>query len=58
MSRILDRWWRDESAATSIEYGLIAAFIMVALVSTLMVVGSEVRGPFTDVEGGMKKRVI
>ena len=58
MKKIAIAYWRDEVGATSIEYGLIAAFIMVALVSTLMIVGAEVRGPFQDVDAGMKKRVL
>jgi pilus assembly protein Flp/PilA len=46
----------DESGATAIEYGMIAGFIGIALVSTLVNIGTEVKGPFVDVEAGLKKR--
>ena len=46
----------DERGATAIEYSLIAAFIGIALVSTLVNVGVEVKGPFVDAEAGLKKR--
>ncbi|HRD77804.1 MAG TPA: Flp family type IVb pilin [Hyphomicrobiaceae bacterium] len=56
MQRLLAIFWRNESGATAIEYGLIAAFIAVALVTTLVNVGTEVKGPFVDAEAGLKKR--
>lgn len=40
----------DESAATAIEYGLIAALIATVIIGAVGVVGSEVVGLFEKVE--------
>jgi pilus assembly protein Flp/PilA len=40
---------RDETAATAIEYGLIAALISVAAVTVLTTVGSNLTGTFSTV---------
>ncbi len=56
MDRTVKSFWSNESGATSIEYSLIAAFIGIAIVTVLQNVGTEVKGPFVDVEGGLKKR--
>jgi len=41
---------RDETAATAIEYGLIAALISVAAVTVLTTVGSNLTNTFSTVE--------
>jgi pilus assembly protein Flp/PilA len=48
MSALL-RFWRDESATTAIEYGLIAAGISVVIVAAVNAIGSDVKGLFTNV---------
>ncbi|WP_066553133.1 Flp family type IVb pilin [Croceicoccus bisphenolivorans] len=40
----------DESGATAIEYGLIAALIAVACITTLTAVGAELNNTFTTVK--------
>ncbi len=40
---------RDESGATAIEYGLIAALVAVAIVGALGLLGGELDRIFTDV---------
>lgn len=40
---------RDESGATAIEYGLIAALIAVAAITALSTVGENLSATFTDV---------
>jgi pilus assembly protein Flp/PilA len=45
-----------ESGATAIEYGLIAALIGVAIITVVNNAGTEIKGTFTDVETGLKKR--
>ncbi len=40
---------RDESGATAIEYGLIAALIAVAIIGAISAVGSDLAGTFTRV---------
>ena len=44
------RLLKDESGATAIEYGLIAALIAVAIIGALTLLGPEVAGTFSDVQ--------
>ena len=44
----------DESGATAIEYGLIAALIAVALIAALGSVGGSLNNTFTDVSDGLE----
>ncbi len=41
-----------ESGATSIEYGLIAAFISIVLVASVRMVGQTIDGTFQNVNAG------
>ena len=45
---------RDESGATAIEYGLIAACISIAIITVATNVGSKLNTTFTQVEGALK----
>ena len=49
MLKIIIDLCRDETAATAIEYGLIAALISVAAVTVLTTVGSNLTGTFSTV---------
>ena len=49
MSNALLRFLDDESGATAIEYGLIAALVAVACIAGLNAVGSSIAGVFTKV---------
>ena len=49
MSKLLVRFAKDESGATAIEYGLIAAGISVAIVVIVQTVGTDLVGVFTKV---------
>jgi pilus assembly protein Flp/PilA len=49
MSKFVTRFLKDESGATAIEYGLIAALIAVVLVSALQLVGTSLKGAFTTI---------
>ena len=49
MSKFVTRFLKDESGATAIEYGLIAALIAVVLVTTLGIVGTNLNGTFTTI---------
>ena len=49
--RLITRFAADESGATAIEYGLIAALIAVAAVFALQTVGTELNATFTKVSG-------
>ena len=50
MSKFVTRFLKDESGATAIEYGLIAALIAVVLVASLKGVGTALEGAFSKIE--------
>jgi pilus assembly protein Flp/PilA len=54
MTNILKRFVKDESGATAIEYGLIAAGISVAIITVVQGVGSKLNTTFTSVQTGLK----
>lgn len=54
MKNLMKRFVKDESGATAIEYGLIAAGIGVAIVSVVGGVGSELNTLFTSVQTALK----
>ena len=54
MSRIISRFIRNESGATAIEYGLIAAGIAVAIITIVGAVGDELVTLFTSVQTGLQ----
>jgi pilus assembly protein Flp/PilA len=49
MKPILSRFVKDESGATAIEYGLIAALISVVIIATVTAVGTQLTKTFTSV---------
>lgn len=49
MKTLIQRFARDESGATAIEYGLIAAGIAVAILAALTTLSSSLSGIFTDI---------
>ena len=49
MQKIMSRFVKDESGATAIEYGLIAALVAVALIVALQAVGTSLTGTFEKV---------
>ncbi len=53
MTKIFARFMKDESGATAIEYGLIAALISVALITGATTLGSKLNGQFTALGGKM-----
>ncbi len=54
MKLILAKFAKDESGATAIEYGLIAALIAVAIIVALTSVGSNLTATFTSVATNLK----
>ncbi|MCC7167630.1 MAG: Flp family type IVb pilin [Rhodospirillales bacterium] len=52
----LRRALTDESGATAIEYGLIAAGIAVAIITIVFTLGEEIQNMFTDVNTQLKAR--
>jgi pilus assembly protein Flp/PilA len=53
MSRIV-AFLKDESGATAIEYGLMAAGISVVILATLNTVGSKLNSKFEEISGLLK----
>lgn len=56
MKNFVSRFAQDESGATAIEYGLIAALIGVAIVGAASAVGTDLKTLFGDVSTELKKR--
>ncbi|MFD1988238.1 Flp family type IVb pilin [Mesorhizobium newzealandense] len=47
MSNLIARFVKDESGATAIEYGLIAALIALAIITGAGALGNAINGKFT-----------
>ena len=56
MKKVLVRFVKDESGATAIEYGLIAAGISVAIITTVNLLGSTLDGTFSFVNTEMNSQ--
>ena len=54
MQNFAQRFVKDESGATAIEYGLIAALISVAIIGAARVLGTTISETFTNVSDAMK----
>jgi pilus assembly protein Flp/PilA len=50
----LKQFWTNESGATAIEYGLIAAGISLAIIAIVNGLGGTVSGKFTSINTSMK----
>ena len=53
MSKFVTRFLKDESGATAIEYGLIAALIAVVIISAVTALGTNITAAFTDVSNAI-----
>ncbi|WP_312689012.1 Flp family type IVb pilin [Brevundimonas nasdae] len=49
MTKFVSRFIKDESGATAIEYGLIAALIAVVIIGAVSVLGTKLSDTFTAV---------
>ncbi|MFZ0763112.1 MAG: Flp family type IVb pilin [Bradyrhizobium sp.] len=54
MTKILSKFWADESGATAIEYGLIAAGISLAIIAVVNGLGSNLNTKFTSINTSLK----
>ena len=54
MKNLFQRFVKDQSGATAIEYGLIAAGISVAIIAVLQGVGSRLNTTFTSVQNALR----
>lgn len=54
MTKLLSRFFKDESGATAIEYGLIAALIALAIITGATAVGTNLGAKFTKIASQLK----
>ena len=54
MKTLVSRFVKDESGATAIEYGLIAAGISVAIITVVQGLGSKLNTTFGNVSANLK----
>lgn len=53
MTHLFKRFAQDESGATAIEYGLIAALVAVAIITALTTLGTDLTNTFTSVSDAL-----
>jgi pilus assembly protein Flp/PilA len=51
---LLIRFWRDDSGATAIEYGLIATGIAVAIIPVITGLGTHIKSTFSSISSALK----
>jgi pilus assembly protein Flp/PilA len=54
MKTLVSRFVKDESGATAIEYGLIAAGISVAIIAVVNGIGTTLNGKFTSINSQLR----
>ncbi|MDB5503870.1 MAG: pilus assembly protein [Tardiphaga sp.] len=54
MKRICENFWSDQSGATAIEYGLIAAGIALVIIAAVNGIGSTLSTRFGDLSSSLK----
>ncbi len=54
MKNFVLRFWQDETGATAIEYGLIAAGISIAIIAAVNGLGTNLSGMFTSINSSLK----
>jgi pilus assembly protein Flp/PilA len=54
MKNLVSRFVKDESGATAIEYGLIAAGISVAIITAVNGLGTKINSNFEAISGSLK----
>ncbi|MBU6457827.1 MAG: Flp family type IVb pilin [Bradyrhizobium sp.] len=54
MKNLIARFMKDESGATAIEYGLIAAGIALAIITVVNGIGTNLNDKFTSINSSLK----
>jgi pilus assembly protein Flp/PilA len=54
MKNLVRKFWADESGATAIEYGLIAAGIALAIIAVVNGLGSKLNTKFASINSSLK----
>jgi len=55
--KTLTRFFKDDSGATAIEYGLIAALVSVAAIAALTAMGGSLNSMFTAVSNALNSAI-
>ena len=55
MKNLVARFVKDESGATAIEYGLIAAGISLVIIAAVNGIGGKLNTAFTSISGSLKQ---
>jgi pilus assembly protein Flp/PilA len=50
---VITRFLKDESGATAIEYGLLAALISVVIIGSVKILGTKVNGAFNSIANNL-----
>ena len=53
MATLMKRFAKDESGATAIEYGMIAALVAVVIIGALRTVGTSLTAKFSAIAGNL-----
>jgi pilus assembly protein Flp/PilA len=56
MTKLMNRFAKDESGATAIEYGLIAALIAVVIITALKTIGTNLNSAFNSIGTNLGSR--
>jgi pilus assembly protein Flp/PilA len=54
VTALVRRFWADQSGATAIEYGLIAAGISLAIIAVVNGMGTKLNTKFTSINNSLK----
>jgi pilus assembly protein Flp/PilA len=54
MKTLVSRFFKDQSGATAIEYGLIAAGISVAIIAVVQGLGTSLKNTFSSVSSALQ----
>jgi pilus assembly protein Flp/PilA len=54
LKRMVQKFWSDESGATAIEYGLIAAGIALAIITVVNSLGTTLNDKFGSISSSLK----
>ena len=54
LKQVFSKFWNDESGATAIEYGLIAAGIALAIIAVVNGLGTNLNDKFTSINTSLK----
>src|ERR1700693_5018436 len=58
MKNLIARFVKDESGATAIEYGLIAAGISLAIIAVVNGLGTNLNGQFASINNSLKSAIV